>query len=126
VTGNDAARNLTNEEKNLFRWMLEHGEPEAQQLLPQLAQVHVLPTRCPCGCASLSFQVKGQPQPAGVIHPLTEFVFGGSNDLNGIFLFTQSGVLAGLEIYGLTGEAAKTLPPPDALTRRVTAFYKNP
>lgn len=98
--------------------MLEHADSEARQLLPQMAQVQVLPTRCPCGCASLDFQVAGLPQPTGEIQPLANFVFGENNHLSGIFLFTQSGDLAGLEVYGLTGAAAKTLPHPNALTRR--------
>jgi hypothetical protein len=42
-------------------------------------------------------------------------VFGSGDELSGIFVFEQSGVLAGLEVYGLAGDAPKTLPGPDSL-----------
>ena len=46
------------------RWMLEHGEPDAREFLPQLERAQVLPTRCPCGCASMDFSIDGQPKPS--------------------------------------------------------------
>jgi hypothetical protein len=46
---------------------------------------------------------------------LADFVFGTDDDLSGIFVFEKSGVLAGLEVYGLAGDAPKTLPLSDSL-----------
>ena len=46
---------------------------------------------------------------------MADFVFGTDADLSGIFVFEQSGILAGLEVYGLATEAPKTLPLPEAL-----------
>ncbi len=108
-------RDLTNEERNLVRWMLEHGEPDARQFLPQLEHAQVLPTRCPCGCASIDFSIDGQPKPSGGLRPIADFAFGSGGELSGIFVFEQSGVLAGLEVYGMGGDAPKTLPSPDSL-----------
>ncbi len=108
-------RNLTNEEQRLVSWMLEHGVPDASKFLSQLERAQVLPTRCPCGCASIDFIIDGQPKPAGDLRLLADFVFGSSQELSGIFVFEQSGVLAGLEVYGLAGEAPNTLPRPDSL-----------
>jgi hypothetical protein len=108
-------RDLTSEERILVRWMLEHGEPDAREFLPQLERARVLPTRCPCCCASIDFSIDGQPKPAGGLRPIADFVFGRSDEMCGIFVFAQSGVLAGLEVYGLTGDAPKTLPSPDSL-----------
>jgi hypothetical protein len=108
-------RELTSEERHLVRWMLEHGTPDAPQFLPQLERVHVLPARCPCGCASIDFSVDGQPKPSAGLRPLADFVFGTGDNLSGIFVFEQSGVLAGLEVYGLAGDAPKTLPSPESL-----------
>ena len=34
---------------------------------------------------------------------------------SGIFVYEQNGALAGLEVYGLTGEAPKVLPSPESL-----------
>ena len=36
-------------------------------------------------------------------------------DLSGIFVYEKQGFLAGLEVYGLAGDAPKVLPSPDAL-----------
>src|SRR4051812_35804947 len=106
-------RNLTTEERHLVRWMLEHGLSDAPRFLPQLERAQVLPTRCPCGCASIGFSIDGQPKPSGGLRPLADFVFGSSDELSGIFVFEQSGFLAGVEVYGLAGDAPKTLPSPD-------------
>lgn len=108
-------RDLTTEEQNLVRWMLERGGPDASQFLPQLEQAQVLPTRCPCGCASIDFSIDGRPKPTGGLRPIADFIFGSGSELSGIFVFEQSGVLAGLEVYGLAGDAPKTLPGPDSL-----------
>ena len=108
-------RDLTSEERHLVRWMLEHGVPDAPQFLPQLERAQVLPTRCPCGCASIDFSIDGQPKPGGGLRPIADFVFGNGDELSGIFVFEQSGVLAGLEVYGLAADAPKTLPSPDSL-----------
>ena len=108
-------RDLTDDERRLILWMIEHGEPEAVQFLPQLEQLQVLPTRCPCGCASLDFSMDGQSQASGPMHLIADFLSGGDSDLCGAFLFVQEGRLSGLEVYGLPVDAPKTLPSPEIL-----------
>jgi hypothetical protein len=108
-------RDLTSEERHLVRWMLEHGAPDASQFLPQLERAQVLPTRCPCGCASIDFSIDGKPKPSGGLRPIADFVFGSGHEMSGVFVFEQLGVLAGLEVYGWAGDAPKTLPNPDSL-----------
>jgi len=108
-------RPLTNQESALVRWLLEHGKPEAAPFLQQLAQVSVTAWKCQCGCASINFVVRGKPEPSGGLNPLADFLFGSGSDLNGIFVYERAGVLAGLEVYGLPGEASKVLPSIDAL-----------
>lgn len=108
-------RSLTPAEEQLIRWMLEHGDPEARAFLPQLERALVTPWRCPCGCASINLSVEGFPEPSGGLHLLADFVFGTEKDLSGIFVFEKSGILAGLEVYGLAGDAPKTLPSIEAL-----------
>jgi hypothetical protein len=108
-------RPLTETEKHLIRWMLENGNPEAKDFLLQLEQAQVTPWCCPCGCASINFSIQGHPKPTGGIHPIADFVFGTDEDLSGIFIFEQGGVLAGLEVYGLAGDAPKSLPLPESL-----------
>ena len=108
-------RPLTQTEEQLIRWMLEHGKPEARAFLRQLDKAQVTPWKCKCGCASFNLSVEGFSEPSGGLHPLAEFVFGKDEDLSGIFVYEQSGVLAGLEVYGMAGDAPKTLPPPESL-----------
>ena len=115
MTESASNRELTSEERHLVRWMLEHGEADARMFLPQLERAQVLPTRCPCGCASIDFSIEGLPKPEGGLRPIADFVFGTGGELSGIFVFEQSGVLAGLEVYGLAGDAPRTLPSPDVL-----------
>jgi hypothetical protein len=102
-------RALTKAEYELTRWMLEHGKPHARQFLSQLERARVV-SRCPCGCASVDFHIEGKPIPTGGLKILGDFLFGGESDLAGAFVFEQSGVLAGLEVYGLAGDAPRDLP----------------
>lgn len=107
-------RGLTPEEYQLARWMLEHGNAAALSFLPHLDRACVV-SRCPCGCASIDFEVTGLPPPSGGLRILAEFVFGSESDLSGAFVFERNGVLAGIEVYGLAGDAPKTLPSLDSL-----------
>jgi hypothetical protein len=115
MTKSAANRDLTSEERHLVRWMLEHGTPDAPKFLDQLERAQVLPTACPCGCASIDFIIDGQLEPSGGMRPIADFVFGMGDELSGIFVFEQAGILSGLEVYGLAGDAPKTLPNPDSL-----------
>jgi hypothetical protein len=108
-------RELTATEMHLVRWMLEHGGPEAEAFLSQLEKAQVTPWRCACGCASFNLSIQGLPEPSGKYHPVADFIFGPDDDLSGIFVFELSGVLAGVEVYGLTGDAPKSLPLPESL-----------
>jgi hypothetical protein len=109
------SRPLTSAEEQLVRWMLEHGKPEARAFLSQLELAQVTDWHCPCGCASIIFSVEGFPEPSGGLHPLADFVFGSGEDYSGIFVYEQSGVLAGLEVYGMAGDAPKSLPLSESL-----------
>jgi hypothetical protein len=106
---------MLNEEKNLVRWMLEHGEPEAKNFLEQLDKAEVTSWHCPRGCASINFSIQGYPAPSGGLHPLADFIFGNDENLSGIFVYEQNVVLAGLEVYGLAADAPRLLPSPESL-----------
>lgn len=108
-------RPLTETEMHLVRWMLEHGKPEAMDFLKQLERAEVTPWRCPCGCASIDFSVSGYPKPSGGMNVIADFLLGADKDLSGIFVYVQGGVLSGLEVYGLAGDAPKSLPEPEEL-----------
>jgi hypothetical protein len=108
-------RPLTAAEEHLIRWMLEHSTPEARAFLPQLTQAQITPFRCPCGCATIHLAIQGHPTPSGGLHPIASFIFGTDVDLSGIFVYEKNGNLAGVEVYGLAGDAPKSLPLPEAL-----------
>jgi hypothetical protein len=107
-------RPLTGEERRLVQWMLENGSPEAKQFLPQLDSAEATAWRCPCGCESFNFAIAGHQAPAGV-HIIADFLFGGDEELCGIFLFESQGLLSGLEVTGYAVHAPKFLPTPESL-----------
>jgi hypothetical protein len=106
-------RRLTLAEEQLIRWMLEQNH-EARAFLPQLERAQVTAGQCPCGWASIDLSIDGFPTSGG-LHILADFLFGGDSDLSGIFVFEKGGVLAGLEVYGLPGDAPKRLPSTNSL-----------
>ena len=105
-------RPLTDAEHQLARWMLENGVSEAKQYLDQLEIAEVTPWRCPCGCASINFQIKGHPEVPPGVHILGDFLIGEGKNQSGAFIFASEGLLSGLEVYGLSGDAPRSLPRP--------------
>jgi hypothetical protein len=108
-------RDLIPAQMRLIRSMLGHGNSEARDFLSQLEKAEVTPYQCPCGCASINLSTDGLTYPSGRLHVLADFIFGTDNDVNGVFVFEKQGLLAGLGVYGLSGDAPKTLPSSDAL-----------
>ena len=111
----EANRPLTAFERSLARWLLEHGSSDAPSFLPQLEAVEVTPWRCKCGCASINFQIRDHPLVPPGVRVLNDYLFGGEEDLSGIFIFEGGGLLSGLEVYGLAGDAPRFLPHPEVL-----------
>jgi hypothetical protein len=107
-------RPLTDEERALTRWILENGVPEAVGFLDQLERACVVGL-CPCGCATIDFAINGLPEAPPGVRILGDFVFGDETDLAGVFVFESNGILRGLEVYGLAGDAPKVLPKPKEL-----------
>ena len=102
-------RALTSAELSLAHWMLEHGANEAKAFVHQLELVEVTPWKCPCGCASINFQIRGQAAAPGV-HILGDYLFGEGEHTSGAFIFENGGILGGIEVYGLGGDAPTLLP----------------
>jgi hypothetical protein len=108
-------RPLTDSEHRLARWMLEHGDPAGRDFLPQLELAEVRAWRCPCGCASINFQIKGHPPVPPGVQVLGDFVFGDENMPSGIFIFENDGLLSGIEVYEMGAGVPKSLPAPESL-----------
>ena len=110
-------RPLSPEERTLVRWLLEHGRPEANRYLDHLGQARVV-SRCSCGCASVNFAVaEHETAPMAGMQVLADYQWRDpSGHLAGIFAFAREGVLAGLEVWSIDGEAAiDKLPPVEVL-----------
>ena len=110
-------RPLSQAEYELARWMLEHGTPEASNFLCQLEQAEVTDWRCPCGCASINFKIKGHPEAPPGVNILGDFVAGNEGRLSGVFIFENGGLLSGIEVYILTGDSPTALPTVGELRR---------
>ena len=108
-------RSLTDAERNLARWMLEQSGTDTRKFLAQLDLAEVTPWRCPCGCASVNFQISGFPEAPSGVHVLGDFLVGEGNSLSGIFIFESGNLLSGIEVYGMAGDAPKILPSPAEL-----------
>jgi hypothetical protein len=109
-------RPLTDAERDLARWMLEHGTEEAKQYLGQLDLAEVTPWRCRCGCASINFQIKGHAEAPPCAQILGEFLLSDGDHTSGIFIYSSAGLLKGIDVYGLAGDAPAVLPRPENLS----------
>jgi hypothetical protein len=49
------------------------------------------------------------------MHIVADFIFGPDDQPSGVFIFQKGGVLVGLEVYGLAGDAPKLLPVSEVL-----------
>ncbi len=107
-------RELTPTEYAITRWLLEHGKPEALQFIEQLEHARIV-SRCPCGCASVDFEISGLPKGQGGMNILSDYLFGDESDPKGIFVWECNGILAGIEVYGLATDAPKNLPSIESL-----------
>lgn len=121
-------RPLTQQEQAVVRWLLEHGSPDAAGYLPQLTQSRVV-SRCPCGCASIDFAISGVIPPADAgMNVLSDYIWQADDGaLCGIFVFSSSGLLAGLEVWSADGGmgAVSTLPSVELL-RPLAALSAEP
>src|SRR6267142_4204647 len=109
-------RPLSDVERSLVAWMLEHGEPHASSFLPQLKQARVS-SRCRCGCASINFSVAGKEPPTTEMDVRSDYLWDDAEGHKfGAFVFAHGGLLAGLDIWSVDGAVTPTwIPRPDQL-----------
>lgn len=104
-------RPLSEQERDLVRWMLQHGEPGAERFLDQLDEA-VVSGVCGCGCASIDFQIGDRhPDRKSGMTILSDYLYGTESLPFGAFVFAHGDTLGGLEVYGF-GETADRLPSP--------------
>jgi hypothetical protein len=116
MTGDHHNRPLTDVERRLARWMLEHGTTaEAEQYLAQLERAEVTPWKCRCGCVTMKFQIQGHAMAPPGVHILGDFLIGEGNHQGGAFIYSSNGLLSGIEFYGTASDAPRRLPLPEDL-----------
>lgn len=111
-------RPLSDREREVLVWLLNHGPEGASSFLPQLDFVEAR-SSCSCGCPSIDFSL---PVDAPFDHSLQGmrlFAEGHTGtDEVGIMLTVGSGVLSDLEVYTYGGvDHAFGLPLLDTLRR---------
>lgn len=114
MTG-DQNRPLSDAERLLAAWLLKHGGPEAESFLSQLEMAEVTPWTCPCGCASINFQIKGRDEAPPGVRVLSDYSFGIGPELKSVFIYESGGILSGMEVVSYGGDAPRQLPTPDEL-----------
>jgi hypothetical protein len=104
-------RPLSDVERGLIQWLLEHGGANAANYVSQLDQTRVA-AQCPCGCPTVDLAV-GEARPAGGDKEiLSDYQWQGPGDARfGVFVFARAGLLAGLEVWSIDGiETPSRLP----------------
>ena len=113
-------RPLTEPERRLVAWLLQHGSERSLPFLAQLPSTTVV-SRCSCGCASIDFAVAGRtPSPEGGIEILADFRWDNADGhLFGAFVFARHDLLAGLEVWSIDGQATPSILPTAAQLRPI-------
>lgn len=109
-------RPLTEREKTLLRWLLEHGAPCGREFLPQIDRTRVS-GRCGCGCATIDLAVDGLQDACLGLTPVADFFYRTpSGGLCGAMVLVRGERLAGLEVWSVDGqETPNELPAIDGL-----------
>lgn len=94
-----AYRSLTNEEKELLTWLLEHGTEETKTFIPQL-EILEARSSCICGCPSIKFNVPLDAPYISKPQAMRLHFSGESGDHQvGLILTAGNGVLSELEVF---------------------------
>ena len=111
-------RPLTEKERSIVVWLLQHGNEEASKYLPEVEQATVV-GRCPCGCKTIYFAISGHRPENDVMIVLSDYYWvDDDGHTNGIFVYSISGQLAGLEVHTCDGIYDKVqIPDPIRLIR---------
>jgi hypothetical protein len=110
-------RPLSEAERGLVKWLLQHGNSEAHELLPQLERARVV-SRCSCGCASVDFSIGGEVlAPRSGMSVVSDYRWDSPEGyLFGVFAYSRGGLLSGIDLWSIDGRStASTLPNTDQL-----------
>jgi hypothetical protein len=100
----------------LLRWLIGHGEPEAENYADQIDRIHVS-SECTCGCPSITFALDGSPRSGDDDWLIVADLAGDSPEgtqIN-VILHAHAGALYELEIFSVDGSGPISLPSPGDL-----------
>jgi hypothetical protein len=63
----------------------------------------------------MNFQIRGHDEPPPGVDVLGDFMMGEGDHQSGAFIYSASGLLRGIDVYGLSNEAPRALPRPEDL-----------
>lgn len=89
-------RPVTAEEAVLIRWLLEHGDDQTRQFIPQVNSLAVV-SKCTCGCPTVDFQTSNRSEARLICDVLGEV----DGQRVGVLLFQAEGELSCLEIHAM-------------------------
>lgn len=96
------SRQLTQHERDLVRWLLEHGNPGAEKLLPQIDRLTVV-AKCDCGCPTVDFALDGEPVPGKGHRPISDNLGEVDGMTVGVMLFATNDQIFMLEVHSTAG-----------------------
>lgn len=95
-------RPLTQQERDLIRWLLEHCHGDTTRFLSQIDRLSVC-GKCTCGCPTVDFALDGVPVPGKGHREISDWLAAVEGQLFSISLFETNGALYMLEVTCLPG-----------------------
>ena len=95
-------RPLTQHERDLIRWLLEHSQLEASRYLCQIDKLSVF-EKCSCGCPTVYFALDGVPVEGKGEELLSDWLAEVDGEEVGLMLFQTNNKISSLEVYSLAG-----------------------
>jgi hypothetical protein len=95
-------RPLTQQERDLVRWLVEHGHKDAGDLLSQIERLTVA-SKCTCGCPTVDFALDGVPVERKGEQVISDWIADVDGESVGVMLFQTDGKISTLEVYSLAG-----------------------
>jgi hypothetical protein len=95
-------RPLTQHERDLVRWLIDHSHKDASSLLQQIDRLSVA-TRCTCGCPTIDFALDGEPIATKGKQLISDWLADVEGMPVGVMLWQTNDRISTLEVYSLPG-----------------------
>ena len=95
-------RPLTQQERDLVRWLIEHAHRDVNELLFQVEMLTVA-SKCKCGCPTIDFALGGIPVDRKGEQLISDWLAEVEGQPVGVMLFQTNGKISTLEVYALAG-----------------------